>query len=61
MVSQVIPQDDAKEGAVVAIKNWRAADKVALANKSDRDAGRAEYKERNNLRAAADKLGSGQP
>ena len=48
--------DDAKERALVAVVNWRVADKAALANKRDRDAVRIEYLQRNNLRHAADQL-----
>jgi hypothetical protein len=54
--------EETKERALVAVVNWRAADKVAFTNKADRDAQRTEYRERNNLRAAADDLtGSAQP
>lgn len=56
MVHQNQIPDDAKEQACVAVVNWRAADKVAIANKKDVLAQRDEYKERNNLRRAADKL-----
>lgn len=41
---------------------WRKRDRDHLADKSDRDAQRAEYRARQDLRGAADKLdGSGQP
>ncbi len=59
MIHEKDPQD-AKETALVAVINWRQADRKAVAHKRDHEAQRAEYKERNNLRLAADQLG-GQP
>ncbi len=41
---------------------WRQRDREHLADKADRDAQRAEYRARQELRGAADKInGSGQP
>lgn len=56
MIHQKDPQD-AKEKVIVAVVNWRQADRKAVANKRDDNAQRAEYKERRNLRVAADELG----
>lgn len=45
-----------KERVVVAAVNFREADKIAIADKRDIMKQREQYKELNNLRAAADKL-----
>lgn len=59
MIPQEHPTDEEKK-AIVAVINWRAKDRIALANRRDRDAQRDEYKQRGNLRQAADQL-KGQP
>lgn len=40
---------------------WRQKDREHLANKGDRDAGRAEYRARQDLRGAADQLNGSEP
>jgi len=49
--------------ALRKIQNWRQKDRAHLADKRDRDAQRAEYAARNELRGAADNLDgkAGQP
>ncbi|SDF80370.1 MULTISPECIES: hypothetical protein [unclassified Duganella] len=48
--------------ALRKLGDWREKDRAHLAQKADRDAQRAEYRARQDLRGAADKLsGSGQP
>lgn len=56
-------QTGSPEGtALRKLSVWRQKDREHLADKSDRDAGRAEFRARQELRGAADKLkGSGQP
>lgn len=49
------------EKAVRTLVDWRHKDRAHVANKSDRDAARAEYRARQNLRGAADQLEGGQP
>lgn len=48
--------DEYKREALTQLVQWRGADRRAVADKTDRDAQRAEYKARNNLRDASDKL-----
>lgn len=57
MTTPIADQD--KERAIVAVVNWRAADKAHIADKSDCQKQRAEYRERQYLRFAADKLVGG--
>jgi hypothetical protein len=49
--------------AVRTLVDWRCKDRQHLANKADRDAQRAEYRARQDLRGAADTLNekAGQP
>lgn len=47
------PTEDLKREALTVLKQWRAADKEAIADPSLK---RVEYKCRNNLRTAADNL-----
>jgi hypothetical protein len=55
-MAQKLSLDDAKEKACVAVVNFRQADKVALADKRSASKQKAQYKELNSLRDAADKL-----
>lgn len=55
-MTQKLSLDDAKEKACVAVVNFRVADKTAIADKRDPEKQKAQYKQLNNLRAAADKL-----
>lgn len=66
-ITQTVPAP-AKTGtpeatALRKIQNWREKDRQHLADKRDRDAQRAEYAARNELRGAADNLDAkaGQP
>lgn len=56
-------QTGSPEGtALRKLSVWRQRDREHLADKSDRDAQRAEFRARQELRGAADNLdGSGQP
>ena len=47
---------DDKECALIVLKQWRGADRAALADRQSRDLQRFEYKLLNRLRDAADKL-----
>jgi hypothetical protein len=51
------------EKAVRTLVDWRHKDRAHIANKADRDAQRAEYRARQDLRGAADNLSekAGQP
>lgn len=51
---------DAQESALVVLTQWRGADRAALADKRSRELQRTEFKMRNRLRDAADKLSSGE-
>lgn len=54
----VTPDQDT---ALQRLAVWRQLDKAAIAAKLDQRAQRAEYASRKKLRAAADKLGGGEP
>lgn len=55
-MTQKLSLDDAKDKACVAVVNFREADKIALADKRDTGKQQFQYKQLNNLRAAADQL-----
>lgn len=62
MIAQQQDEKTPDEKAALSILvDWRETDRAALANKRSRDAQRLEYRRRNDLRAAADKLPGGQP
>ncbi len=47
--------------ALRKLGNWRQKDRQHLANQADRDAQRAEYRARQELRGAADNIGGSEP
>lgn len=51
-----MPTGSPEATALRKLGHWREKDREHLANKADRDAGRAEYRARQDLRGAADDL-----
>lgn len=55
------PVTPVQETALRTLVTWRKSDKEAIAHKQDRDAQRAEYRNRVQLRNVADKLEGEEP